>query len=93
MDFCDVRYDGDRAHIEVAYKNSQWAAYAKQKFHGFEYPPGHRLIVRSEFEETLSSEGMQPPEANRDDILKLAETLVQATSQLKRSGRGSGKDY
>lgn len=89
MDFCEVHYEGDRAHIEVVYKNSHWASYAKQKLHGFEYPPGHRLIVRSEFEANAprGSQGVD----NREEIIKLAETLVQATSQMKKTGRTPGK--
>ena len=30
----------------VQFSNIQSAAYAKEKLHGFEYPPGHRLIVK-----------------------------------------------
>lgn len=30
----------------VVYNNSDQAVYAREKLHGFEYPPGERLIVR-----------------------------------------------
>jgi len=39
----------DRQHKSlgiVVFNNPQSANYAKEKLHGFEYPPGHRLIVR-----------------------------------------------
>lgn len=32
----------------VVYNNPQSAAYAKEKLHGFEYPPGHRMVVKFE---------------------------------------------
>lgn len=32
----------------AVYNNPQAAAYAKEKLHGFEYPPGQRLIVKAE---------------------------------------------
>lgn len=92
MDFCDVHYDAERAYAEVVYKNSHWASYAKQKFHGFEYPPGHRLIVKSEFEPDMSR-GAAAADPKRENILKLAETLVQATSQMKKTGRTPGEIF
>lgn len=50
LDYCQVNYEGrprpTRAVAEVVYTSSQAAAYAKEKLHGFEYPIGHRLIVR-----------------------------------------------
>lgn len=32
----------------AVYSSPQAAAYAKEKLHGFEYPPGQRLIVKPE---------------------------------------------
>lgn len=86
MDYCDVIYEGDRALAEVVYKSSRWATYAKHKFHGFEYPPNHRMIVKSEFENRRPI-GAPPIDSRQPDILKVAETLVQATAKL-RSGKG-----
>lgn len=87
MDYCDVRYNEDRAHADVVYKDPQWAAHAKQKFHGFEYPPGHRLIVRFADEINRGRDDLVN-DNRKEDILKLAETLLEATSQLKK-GRGN----
>jgi len=34
-------------YATVVYNNQQSAAYAKEKIHGLEYPPGERLIVKA----------------------------------------------
>lgn len=50
LDYCDLRKDRKpgqaRGVATVVYNNSQSATYAKEKLHGFEYPPGQRLIVK-----------------------------------------------
>ncbi|XP_047497072.1 RNA-binding protein 45-like isoform X1 [Penaeus chinensis] len=55
LDYCDLRKDrksGQMIHHQargvatVVYNNIQSATYAKEKLHGFEYPPGQRLIVK-----------------------------------------------
>ncbi|VEN40509.1 unnamed protein product [Callosobruchus maculatus] len=51
MEYCSLTYEGDgrrptRCVAEVMYNDAVWAAYAREKMHGFEYPPGTRLIVR-----------------------------------------------
>ncbi|XP_050714485.1 RNA-binding protein 45-like isoform X3 [Eriocheir sinensis] len=55
LDYCDLRKDhksGQMVHHQargvatVVYNNIQSATYAKEKLHGFEYPPGQRLIVK-----------------------------------------------
>lgn len=50
LDYCclktDVRYRMPRGHATVVYSHPNAAAYAREKFHGFEYPPGHRMIVK-----------------------------------------------
>lgn len=53
LDYCELkRPDGrgrdrqNKAFGTVVYNNPQSATYAKEKLHGFEYPPGHRLIVK-----------------------------------------------
>ena len=43
--FCSQQQQG-RCQATVVYNNAQAAAYAKEKLHGFEYPPGQRLIVK-----------------------------------------------
>lgn len=50
LDYCHLRLEGNprvpKGVATVVYTNPQWAAYAKEKLHGFEYPPGNRLIVK-----------------------------------------------
>jgi len=53
LDYCELkRPDGrgrdrqNKAFGTVVFNNPQSATYAKEKLHGFEYPPGHRLIVK-----------------------------------------------
>ncbi|KAF2363728.1 RNA recognition motif domain [Trinorchestia longiramus] len=52
LDYCDLRKDRKssggqgRGVATVVYNNSQSANYACEKLHGFEYPPGQRLIVK-----------------------------------------------
>lgn len=50
LDYCNVRHDQKtrQCFATVVYNSPQSAAYAKEKLHGFEYPPGHRLIVKFE---------------------------------------------
>lgn len=88
MDYCHIRYEGGnvrpiRAVGQVVYQNSQWAAHAREKLHGFEYPPGFRLIVKPVFDGKS-----EPPrgEGPKKDLLNIAETLAQATSLIKAAG-------
>ena len=59
LDYCDRPRDsrggsgrggggggGHKGLFTVVYNNPQSATYAKEKLHGFEYPPGHRMVVR-----------------------------------------------
>jgi len=53
LDYCELkrsegrgRERGNKAWGVVVFNNPQSATYAKEKLHGFEYPPGHRLIVK-----------------------------------------------
>ncbi|KAB7493749.1 RNA-binding protein 45 [Armadillidium nasatum] len=50
LDYCDLRKDRKsgqtRGVANVVYNNIQSATYARDKLHGFEYPPGQRLIVK-----------------------------------------------
>jgi len=56
LDYCNVRHDPKtrQCYASVVYNSAQSAAYAKEKLHGFEYPPGHRLIVKLETSERSS---------------------------------------
>ena len=61
LDYCELKRSDNRARDRqnnkafgtVVFNNPQSATYAKEKLHGFEYPPGHRLIVK--FEEVTVS--------------------------------------
>lgn len=50
----DLRIQGDylgrTTSATVVYNNLQSAVYAKEKLHGFEYPPGERLIIKYAFD-------------------------------------------
>ncbi|KAK7075163.1 RNA-binding protein 45 [Halocaridina rubra] len=53
LDYCDLRKDRKagqaRGVATVVYNNHQSATYAREKLHGFEYPPGQRLIVKLDY--------------------------------------------
>ncbi|XP_015600208.1 RNA-binding protein 45 isoform X2 [Cephus cinctus] len=94
LDYChlktDVRYRMPRGQATVVYSNSSAAAYARDKFHGFEYPPGHRMIVKPDLtvppqkstKAGSSNLGIGP----RTDLAHLAETIAQATSLIQAAG-------
>lgn len=92
MDYChlktDARYRMPRGHAVVVYSNPNAAAYAREKFHGFEYPPGHRMIVKADTSSTKSSTKSGPNSSVpvRTDLAHLAETIVQATSLIQAAG-------
>jgi len=54
LDYCDRPRDNRggsagrsrQGLFTVVFNNPQSATYAKEKLHGFEYPPGHRMVVR-----------------------------------------------
>lgn len=94
MDYChlktDARYRMPRGQAIVVYSNPNAAAYAREKFHGFEYPPGHRMIVKPDTS-NMSSKGSSKPSSNsavpaRTDLAHLAETIAQATSLIQAAG-------
>lgn len=85
MDFCHVRME-NRSHTlraTVVYSNPQWAAYACEKFHGFEYPPGQRLIVKPEYDPRTS---LITKHTKQPDILQIAETITQASNLIQAAG-------
>lgn len=57
LDYCHLRLEGNprspKGVASVVYTNPQWASYAREKFHGFEYPPGYRLIVKPEMDNNM----------------------------------------
>jgi hypothetical protein len=59
LDYCELKHAGQRGGppgkglvgkniFSVVYNNPQSSAYAKEKLHGFEYPPGQRMTIRFE---------------------------------------------
>lgn len=77
----------------VVYNNPQWAAYALEKLHGFEYPPGYRLIVKPDLDNTRGGYGGSTSslqQVKNPDIRQLAETIAQATSIIKAAGLSPG---
>lgn len=79
--------------------------YAVEKFHGFEYPPGQRLIVKLENQQSSMGGGTMPVKRsaaslgepsgigspNKPDLMQLAETIAQASSLIKAAGLNPGK--
>ncbi|XP_071451413.1 RNA-binding protein 45 [Hetaerina americana] len=53
LDYCHLHDDPKnrmyKGHATVVYNTPQAAVYAKEKLHGFEYPPGQRLIVKPDY--------------------------------------------
>jgi len=78
LDYCELKKAGDNRGSRdrsvgggggggksvgtVVFNNPQSATYAKEKLHGFEYPIGHRLIVKYE-------ESMPPPPTHQANHL------------------------
>ena len=69
LDYCELKRQDNRQSRDrqnnkalgtVVFNNPQSATYAKEKLHGFEYPPGHRLIVKFE-EMSVSGYNVAPP--------------------------------
>lgn len=98
MEYCHLRQEGRQYQMRgvatVMYSNQQWAAYAKEKFHGFEYPIGSRLIVRPEYDNSGQFGNRNSPQditlPNQTDIKQLAETIAQATTLIQAAGLSPG---
>ena len=96
LDYChlknDVRYRMPRGQAVVVYSNPSAAAYAREKFHGFEYPPGHRMIVKPDLSSAPPKNAIKPGSSAagiasaRTDLAHLAETIAQATSLIQAAG-------
>ena len=101
LDYCEparAGHGGDRrpkAFFNVIYNNPQSASYAKEKLHGFEYPPGHRIVVR--YEESMRPPPPPPGSSSRgsgssarggiqNDLAHLTETIANATALLQAAG-------
>jgi len=106
LDYCEpVGGSGGRgkAFFNVIYNNPQSASYAKEKLHGFEYPPGHRIVVKYDpsYDPNMGAP-MGPPRGRmgmggpsqggpggRNDIAHLTETIANATALLQAAGYSS----
>lgn len=98
MDYChlkpDTRYRMPyRGQAVVVYNNPSAAAYAREKFHGFEYPPGHRMIVKPDLTSAPPKNMLKPSGSTvgnvanaKTDLAHLAETIAQATSLIQAAG-------
>ena len=99
LDYCEPTSNRNRqatmkAYFNVVYNNPQSTAYAKEKLHGFEYPPGHRLVVKYD-----QVEVMRPPQVPgrsggrpgtiHNDLATLTETIANATALLQAAGYAS----
>ena len=60
---------GGKSVGTVVFNNPQSATYAKEKLHGFEYPIGHRLIIKYE-------EVMPPPPTHQANHLGMFLFIV-----------------
>jgi len=73
LDYCELRQVNPRNNRSfgiAVYTNIRAATYAKKKLHGFEYPPGERLIVKFE------------PADDHNQLQYQQSRLTQAYSQL-----------
>jgi len=103
LDYCEpAGGSGGRgkAYFNVIYNNPQSASYAKEKLHGFEYPPGHRIVVKFDMSHDSMRGGgppMGPPRGRPgmgggpqvgpgDSIQQLTETIANATALLQAAG-------
>ena len=96
LDYCEPSRPAtggrQKAFFNVIYNNPQSASYAKEKLHGFEYPPGHRIVVR--YEESMrppppppgSSRGSSARGGIQNDLAHLTETIANATALLQAAG-------
>ncbi|XP_014676357.1 PREDICTED: RNA-binding protein 45-like [Priapulus caudatus] len=92
LEYCDLKTDANtgksNGYAIIKYSSGQAATYAREKMHGFEYPPGSKLIVKYNDEgDPWSSDGsgnMNPEVANQ--LQGLASALHQATGILKAAG-------
>jgi len=92
LDYCEVR-EVDQPNQKMVglavYTNPNSAAYARKKLHGFEYPPGQRLIVKHDegggiLASSPASSTPPPPSLPLpSDLQNLADSIAQATSLIQ----------
>lgn len=97
LNHCELKREEARNNRSIGiavYTNPRAAAYAKSKLHGFEYPPGERLIVKFEgCEPYIHYKHASPPPVRPyrqsvqqncpSDLQTLADTIAQATNLIQ----------
>ena len=90
-----------KTFFNVIYNNPQSASYAKEKLHGFEYPPGHRIVVKYDFAAPMRASMAGGGSVGRgmlaqgggnrsaDPLAHLTETIANATALLQAAGYNS----
>nr|AOV81546.1 development regulated RNA-binding protein [Artemia sinica] len=88
LDYCDNRTDysksprDQRMVVVAVYTSVSAATYAKEKLHGFEYPPGHRLIVK--YDALLPGEKFRKPEWESAIAPSSMDSVAAAQSLISR---------
>jgi len=95
LDYCEVNHvdhSHKRSIASVVYTNPNSASVAAHKLHGFEYPPGERLIVKINninynFHNLYAQQNAlhrhDPHHSSSRDLQTLASSIAQATSMIK----------
>lgn len=96
LDYCQFRLEGrprpNRGVASVVYKTAQAAAYALDKIHGLEYPPGSRVILKPDYDGRRNNfDNSNKEEPKQPDIFQIAETLAQATNLIQAAGLPRGQ--
>eukprot|EP00092_Neocalanus_flemingeri_P028795 GFUD01031260.1.p1 GENE.GFUD01031260.1~~GFUD01031260.1.p1 ORF type:complete len:452 (+),score=84.05 GFUD01031260.1:91-1446(+) len=109
LDYCEMKRVDPRSNRTVGtavYTNTRAASYAKKKLHGFEYPPGERLIVKFDSDHNHHYHYAPPahpvyqqqppphsPHSYPQDLKSLADTIAQATSLIKAANLNDNCHY
>jgi len=98
LDYCELKrknHKYNRCEGIAVYVNPKAALYAMNKLHGFEYPPGERLIVKLQtqrmiYDNSCTNEPAeakqyqcQPADPQNQNLKSLTDTIAQATNLIK----------
>lgn len=105
LEFCQYKYDNQQssAVVEVIYSSHLSAKYAKEKLHGFEYPPGSKLMIKPDYDSSRFYNNKSLKECSglnvnlnasmlpgvQNSVVQLAETIAQATSLIQAATAGT----
>lgn len=84
LEYCDQKGNG---FAIVKYATPEAATYARQKLHGFEYPPDNKLIVK--YSDEFSPDQWQSQSSSsaiQNQLETLTAALSQTTALLKQAG-------